>query len=146
VSPRNELKTLEIGLGGRNRLDFGTVRLRVQIPGPRPKSESALRNEAALKQDERSAEGLASHPVGILGSPVGSRKRIAKIIGLTRNLAVSKLEYGNTIHRSAVVVTDHPFLHRQLSKADDAARDEVHLCRVVDVKVPYLCLALDPLP
>jgi hypothetical protein len=33
---RNELKTLENGLGGRNRLDFGTVRPRVQIPGPRP--------------------------------------------------------------------------------------------------------------
>jgi len=30
---RNELKTLEIGLGGRNRLNFGTVRPGVQIPG-----------------------------------------------------------------------------------------------------------------
>jgi hypothetical protein len=39
VSPRNELKTLENVLGGRDRLDFGTVRPRVQIPGPRPKSE-----------------------------------------------------------------------------------------------------------
>ena len=36
---QNEVKTLEIGLGRRNRLDFGTVRPRVQIPGPRPKSE-----------------------------------------------------------------------------------------------------------
>src|SRR6266852_7240671 len=34
---RNELKTRENGRGGRNRLDFGTVRPRVPIPGPRPK-------------------------------------------------------------------------------------------------------------
>jgi len=34
--PRIDLKTLETGLGGRDRLDFGTVRPRVQIPGPRP--------------------------------------------------------------------------------------------------------------
>ena len=34
MSSRNELKTCEIGLGGRNSLDFGTVRPRVQIPGP----------------------------------------------------------------------------------------------------------------
>ena len=40
VSPRNELKTLKERLGGRNRLDFGTVRPRVQIPGPRPVSTS----------------------------------------------------------------------------------------------------------
>jgi hypothetical protein len=31
-----ELKTLEIDPGGRDRPDFGTVRPRVQIPGPRP--------------------------------------------------------------------------------------------------------------
>jgi hypothetical protein len=37
--PPIELKTLETGLHGRNRADFGTVRPRVQIPGPRPKSE-----------------------------------------------------------------------------------------------------------
>jgi hypothetical protein len=36
VSSRNELKTRENGLGGRKGLDFGTVRPRVQIPGPRP--------------------------------------------------------------------------------------------------------------
>jgi len=36
---RNELKIVEIDLNGRDRLDFGTVRPRVQIPGPRPKSE-----------------------------------------------------------------------------------------------------------
>ena len=40
ASSLNELKTLENGLGGRDRLDFGTVRPRVQIPGPRPKSNS----------------------------------------------------------------------------------------------------------
>jgi hypothetical protein len=40
VTTRNELKTVENCLGGRNRLDFGTVRPRVQIPGPRPKSYS----------------------------------------------------------------------------------------------------------
>jgi hypothetical protein len=39
---RNELKTRENSLGGRNRVDFGTVRPRVQIPGPRPKPSSAL--------------------------------------------------------------------------------------------------------
>ena len=38
--PPIELKTLENGLGGRDRLDFGTVRPRVQIPGPRPFSYS----------------------------------------------------------------------------------------------------------
>ena len=37
--PPIELKPLKNGLGGRDRLDFGTVRPRVQIPGPRPKSE-----------------------------------------------------------------------------------------------------------
>jgi hypothetical protein len=35
--PRNDLKILEIDLGGRNRSDFGTVRPQVQIAGPRPK-------------------------------------------------------------------------------------------------------------
>jgi hypothetical protein len=30
-------KGLENGLGGRKGVDFGTVRPRVQIPGPRPK-------------------------------------------------------------------------------------------------------------
>ena len=33
---RIDLKTLENGLGGRERPDFGTVRTRVQIPRPRP--------------------------------------------------------------------------------------------------------------
>ncbi len=37
VSLAIESKTLEISLGGRDRPDFGTVRPRVQIPGPRPK-------------------------------------------------------------------------------------------------------------
>jgi hypothetical protein len=36
VTCRNERKFCETGLGGRDRLDFGTVRPRVQIPGPRP--------------------------------------------------------------------------------------------------------------
>jgi hypothetical protein len=36
-SHRNQLKTHEIGLDGRDRRDFGTVRPRVQIPGPRPR-------------------------------------------------------------------------------------------------------------
>ena len=40
LSRRNEPKTRENGLGGRDRLDFGTVRPRVQIPGPRPFSYS----------------------------------------------------------------------------------------------------------
>src|SRR5450759_129362 len=40
LSSRNELKTPEIGLGGQDRLHFGTVRPRVQIPGPRPFSYS----------------------------------------------------------------------------------------------------------
>jgi hypothetical protein len=37
-------KPAENGLGGRVRLDFGTVRPRVQIPGPRPflYSQSAI--------------------------------------------------------------------------------------------------------
>lgn len=33
--PRIDHKTFENGLRGRDRLDFGTVRPRVQIPGPR---------------------------------------------------------------------------------------------------------------
>jgi hypothetical protein len=37
-----ELKTLEIDPGGRDRPEFGTVRPRVQIPGPRPISEYKL--------------------------------------------------------------------------------------------------------
>jgi hypothetical protein len=36
LSKRNQLKTFEKDLGGRDRLEFGTVRPRVQIPGPRP--------------------------------------------------------------------------------------------------------------
>jgi hypothetical protein len=40
-----DLKTVEIGLGGRNSLDFGTVRPRVQIRGP-----DQFRN---TKQDRR---------------------------------------------------------------------------------------------
>ena len=32
--PRNVLKTLDNDLRGRNCVDFGTVRLWVQIPGP----------------------------------------------------------------------------------------------------------------
>jgi hypothetical protein len=32
----NELKPFDNGCGGRDRLDFQTVRPRVQIPGPRP--------------------------------------------------------------------------------------------------------------
>jgi hypothetical protein len=34
-----DLTTLENGLGGRESADFGTVRPRVQIPGPRPNFE-----------------------------------------------------------------------------------------------------------
>ena len=44
LSSRNELETIKTRLSGRNRLDFGTVRPRVQIPGPRPSlySKSAI--------------------------------------------------------------------------------------------------------
>ena len=49
VSSLNELKTCENGLGGQNCLDFGTVRPRVQIPGPRPKSEMALGLDCHLR-------------------------------------------------------------------------------------------------
>jgi hypothetical protein len=38
--PPIDLKALENRLGGRDRLDFGTVRPRVQIPGPRPPTHS----------------------------------------------------------------------------------------------------------
>src|SRR2546427_3280915 len=72
----------------------------------------------AGRQDDLSLKRLASHLVGILGSPVGSRKRIAKIVGFSRNLAVSKLKYRNTIHRRTVVVTDRPFPYGQLSMSD----------------------------
>jgi hypothetical protein len=52
---------LENALGGRDRLDFGTVRLRVQIPGPgpmirMPTSQMAARRLAASGQPARSAE------------------------------------------------------------------------------------------
>src|SRR5207245_11386718 len=43
----NRAKTLENGLGGRDRLDFGTVRPRVQIPGPRPKIVFKSRSSTA---------------------------------------------------------------------------------------------------
>ena len=36
VESRTDPNPLETGLRGRNRADFGTVRPRVQIPGPRP--------------------------------------------------------------------------------------------------------------
>ena len=48
ASSRNELKTFEIGPSGRNRLDFGTVRPRVQIPGPRPISDLEFISVAEL--------------------------------------------------------------------------------------------------
>jgi hypothetical protein len=50
VSPRNELKSLESGLGGRNRLDCGTVRPRVRIPGPRPLRRREVDAKTALPQ------------------------------------------------------------------------------------------------
>jgi hypothetical protein len=51
--PPIDLKALEINLGGRDRPDFGTVRPRVQIPGPRPKSEddSGVTAHAAMAMD-----------------------------------------------------------------------------------------------
>jgi hypothetical protein len=50
----NRAQTLENGLGGRDRQDFGTVRPRVQIPGPRPKSEydSGVRPPAERATDQ----------------------------------------------------------------------------------------------
>ena len=39
VDAATELKMHDNVVGGRDRPDFGTVRPRVQIPGPRPKSE-----------------------------------------------------------------------------------------------------------
>jgi hypothetical protein len=59
---RNDLKTCEIGLGGRDRLDFGTVRPRVQIPGPRPKLALRLVKHAALKVKSRGwFESFSAH-------------------------------------------------------------------------------------
>ena len=60
-----EVKTLEINLGGRDRPDFGTVRPRVQIPGPRlfPTSvylmNSLLRSAASILVTTR-AGGLVT--------------------------------------------------------------------------------------
>ena len=51
AKPRNELKAFEIDLGGRDRSDFGTVRPRVQIPGPRPKSEFSLIPSTRVSDD-----------------------------------------------------------------------------------------------
>jgi hypothetical protein len=51
--PRIDLKTLEIDLGGRDRPDFGTVRPRVQIPGPRPKPEFRFIQAAELTRQAR---------------------------------------------------------------------------------------------
>jgi hypothetical protein len=42
-------QTLENGLGGRDSVDFGTVRPPVQIPGPRPISEFRFVNAAELR-------------------------------------------------------------------------------------------------
>jgi hypothetical protein len=49
VRCRNELKTREIDLGGRRLLDFGTVRPRVQIPGPRPVCRFEVKGPRAWK-------------------------------------------------------------------------------------------------
>jgi len=50
VSLAIESKTLEISLGARDRPDFGTVRPRVQIPGPRP----SLYSKSAISESLRS--------------------------------------------------------------------------------------------
>jgi len=77
---RNDLKTREIGLGGRDRLDFGTVRPRVQIPGPRPFLEFAVGGEVSsgyvsphVNAHERPAEqnsaGLFESSTGAFSKP-----------------------------------------------------------------------------
>jgi hypothetical protein len=50
-----ELKTLEIDPGGRDGPDFGTVRPRVQIPGPRPFLYSKLAISKSLWSQLHSA-------------------------------------------------------------------------------------------
>ena len=68
VNSRNELKIPEIGLGGRQSLDFGIVRTRVQIPGPRPISEQVRqpercsRGNSALFQEIRLGSALQIAP------------------------------------------------------------------------------------
>ncbi len=62
---------LEIDLGGRGRVDFGTVRPRVQIPGPRPISEydPDVTAHAAMAMDH---SWITISPGG--GTPDVSRK------------------------------------------------------------------------
>jgi hypothetical protein len=59
VRCRNDLKTLENGLGGRDRLDFGTVRPRVQIPGPRPTNLSVKGPRQPSRDNPRATRLLA---------------------------------------------------------------------------------------
>jgi hypothetical protein len=62
-SPRNQLKTLETDFGGRDRLDFGTVRPRVQIPGPRPYlySKSTISEVARCQRHTAGSQFPAEH-------------------------------------------------------------------------------------
>ncbi len=65
ASARNELKTVEIVLGGRDRLDFGTVRPRVQIPGP-PTKRLSVRS-AQYPGERYSIAALGAPALGTVG-------------------------------------------------------------------------------
>src|SRR6266581_6764214 len=49
TQPANRVKTAQNDLHGRNRSEFGTVRPRVQIPGPRPNFECSSRQADVLR-------------------------------------------------------------------------------------------------
>ena len=60
--PPTDLKTLETGLSGRTRPDFGSVRPRVQIPGPRPKLDRSDPNIWAIEPGP--TPGIAAQSIG----------------------------------------------------------------------------------
>ena len=65
-----QLKHFEIGLSGRDRLDFGTVRPRVQIPGPRPDFEFGIASSRHTGPPEtlREITERSQNPEGFLRS------------------------------------------------------------------------------
>ena len=83
MNPRTELNTLENDLGGRNRLDFGTVRPRVQIPRPRPNLEFRIVNfcsaasAAGAQAGHRFLETLVSPLAESSGSPANLNSEIS---------------------------------------------------------------------
>jgi len=114
-SSRNELKTLEIGLGGRNRLDFGTVRPRVQIPGPRPflYSKSAILD---VFRSRRVTDGAQ-----IRGEPRNEAAKFVAVVGRSELGRQGLVRAHSYISVDATVRTvRHPVRKSQAAAPKDA--------------------------